>query len=101
MSNQDSFWQRIRRETEPIVTHVILVLVLEVSLIVIGLIALGLEPLFSHETFVLNWIKKVDIWGMLILLCLLTLYTVILVGIRLFRGVKEEYYSGKKGAEKK
>jgi hypothetical protein len=90
-SGQDrSFRQRVWQEAEPIIVHAIIVLLLEASLLLVGLLTLGLEYIFpTHESY-FSVIEKVDIWLALSLLCMFGLYTLIRVGIRLGKGVIEE-----------
>jgi hypothetical protein len=45
--NDQDFWRRIWKEAEPIIAHAVIILVLELSLLLIGLGTLALEPLVS------------------------------------------------------
>lgn len=84
------FRQRVWQEAEPIIVHAIIVLLLEVSLLLVGLLTLGLEHIFPNQGAYFSIIEKVDIWLALALLCMFGLYTLIRVGIRLGKGVIEE-----------
>jgi hypothetical protein len=84
------FRQRVWQEAEPIIVHAIIVLLLEVSLLLVGLLTLGLEHIFPNQRAYFSVIEKVDIWLALALLCMFGLYTLILVGIRLGKGLIEE-----------
>lgn len=88
--NDQGFWRKIWKEAEPIIAHAVIILVLELSLLLIGLGTLALEHLFPKQESYFSTLEKVDIWMSLALLCMFGLYTVVRVGIRLFRGVQEE-----------
>ena len=89
-NSEKSFGHRMWQETEPIVNHAIVVLLLDVSLLLLGLVTLALEYIFPKQEFYFSIIEKVDIWLALSLLCLFGLYTLIIVSVRLFRGVLKE-----------
>ncbi len=91
MADNHRFWNKIWYEAEPIIAHAIIVLLLEISLLLIGLLLLGLQRLFPNQEGDFLWIKKIDIWVALALLSIFGIYTIIRVGIRLFRGIVEEY----------
>ena len=103
MDDNSDFWKRVRREAEPIISHAIVVLLLELALLVIGILTLALENLFpKHETYFLI-IEKIDIYIALLLLCMFGIYTLLIVGFRLYNGLCKELYSHKqnrKGDEK-
>jgi hypothetical protein len=84
---RSSFW----REIEPIVNHASTVLVLELSLLLIGLIAWILGRIFPDQKEWIAYIEKIDIWVALALLCLFSAYTIIRVVIRLLRGIRDEW----------
>lgn len=92
-NNGQSFRRRIWREIEPIVNHAVAVLLLEISLLLLGLVTLALEHIFPKQEFYFSIIEKVDIWLALALLCLFGLYTLIIVSIRLFRAVRREAHT--------
>lgn len=85
-----SFPARFWHEAEPLVIHIGVVLLLEISLLLIGLSALGLEKLFPNHTESFNLIEQIDIWLALALLCLFGLFTLIRIIIRLVFGIAEE-----------
>jgi hypothetical protein len=90
MENNYSLWRKIWQEAEPIVIHAAIVLLLEFSLLLIGLVTLGLEYIFPKQEIYFSILEMVDIWLALILLCMFGLYTLICVGIRLAKGIREE-----------
>jgi hypothetical protein len=88
--NRHEFWQKVWQEAEPIVVHIVIVLLLEISLVLIGLVALALEHIFPKQESYFSIFEKVDIWLSLALLCLFGFYTLIRIAIRLTKGVLEE-----------
>jgi hypothetical protein len=88
--NKPKFRQKLWQEIEHILVHIVVVLLIEISLVLIGLLALALEHIFPKQEVYFSIIEKVDIWLSLALLCLFGLYTLIRIGIRLVRGVLEE-----------
>jgi len=64
---------------------------LEASLLLIGLLAWLLEHLFPKQEVYFSWIEKVDIWTALALLSMFGVYTLLRVGIRLVRGLLDEW----------
>lgn len=93
VQNNRDFWQGVWREAEPITTHAVVVLLLETSLLLIGLLAWLLERLFPKQEAYFSWIEKVDIWTVLALLAMFGVYTLLRVGIRLVRGLLNEWLS--------
>jgi hypothetical protein len=91
VKDNHNFWQEVWREAEPIVAHAIVVLLLETSLLLIGLLAWLLEHLFPKQEIYFSWIEKVDIWTALALLSMFGVYTLLRVGIRLVRGLLDEW----------
>ena len=91
VKDNHNFWQEVWREAEPIVAHAIVVLLLETSLLLIGLLAWLLEHLFPKQEVYFSWIEKVDIWTALALLSMFGVYTLLRVGIRLVRGLLDEW----------
>ena len=91
VQDNHNFWQEVWREAEPIVAHAIVVLLLETSLLLIGLLAWLLEHLFPQQEVYFSWIEKVDIWTALALLSMFGVYTLLRVGIRLVRGLLDEW----------
>lgn len=87
---EQGFWRKVWHEVQPIISHAVIILVLETSLLLIGLATLGLEHLFPKQEPYFSTLEKVDIWVALTLLCMFGVYTVILVGVRLFKGVRDE-----------
>lgn len=97
--NRRSFPERFWQEAEPLVIHIGVVLLLEISLLLIGLAALGLEKLFPNHGESFNLIEQIDIWLALALLCLFGLFTLIRIIIRLVFGIAEEVRRGSRGDE--
>ena len=91
VKDNHNFWQEVWREAEPIVAHAIVILLLETSLLLIGLLAWLLEHLFPKQEVYFSWIEKVDIWTALALLSMFGVYTLLRVGIRLIRGLLDEW----------
>jgi hypothetical protein len=91
VQDNHNFWQEVWQEAEPIVAHAIVVLLLETSLLLIGLLAWLLEHLFPKQEVYFSWIEKVDIWTALALLSMFGVYTLLRVGIRLVRGLLDEW----------
>ena len=96
---ETGFWRKIWKEAEPIIAHAVIIVVLEVSLLLIGLSTLALEHLFPKQEAYFSTLERVDIWVALALLCMFGLYTVARVGIRLFGGMREEIRSRPNGDE--
>ena len=94
IQNRPSFPERFWQEAEPLVIHIGVVLLLEISLLLIGLAALGLERLFPNHRESFNLIEQIDIWLALALLCLFGLFTLIRIVIRLVCGIAEEVRRG-------
>ena len=92
--SRTSFAERFWQEAEPLVIHIGVVLLLEISLLLIGLAALGLEKLFPNHRESFNLIEQIDIWLALALLCLFGLFTLIRIIIRLVFGIAEEVKRG-------
>ena len=92
MAENTALSSRIWREVEPIVNHAFTVLVLEISLLLIGLIGWILGWIFPDQKEYIAYIEKIDIWVALALLCLFGAYTITRVCIRLLRGIREEWY---------
>jgi hypothetical protein len=88
--DRHQFWQKLWQEAEPLVVHIVIVLLLEISLVLIGVLALALEHIFPKQEYYFSIFEKVDIWLSLGLLCLFGLYTLIRIAIRLTKGVLEE-----------
>lgn len=84
------FVSAVWRETGPIISHAAVVLLLEVSLLLIGLLTLGLERVFPKQEYYFSIIERIDIWISLALLCLFGAYTLIIVSIRLIKAVLRE-----------
>jgi hypothetical protein len=97
IQNKTSFPERFWQEAEPLVIHIGVVLLLEVSLLLIGLAALGLEKLFPNHTESFTLIEQIDIWLALALLCLFGLFTLIRIIIRLVFGIADEVRRGAGG----
>ena len=94
MENDQGFWRKVWQEAEPIIAHAVIIILLETSLLIIGLLTLGLEGLFPEQEEYFSLLKKVDIWVALALLCMFGFYTVIRAGIRLIKGIAEEARKG-------
>lgn len=56
------FWRKIWKEAEPIIAHAVIIVVLEISLLLIGLGTLALEHLFPKQESYFSTLEKVDIW---------------------------------------
>ena len=78
-------------EVEPVVRHVIAVVILEGAVLVIGLFTRLLEYLFPDHKQYIEVIAIVDIWLALALLSLFGVFTLLLVGLRLFRSLHTEW----------
>lgn len=90
IDKDQGFWRKIWKEAEPIIAHAVIIVVLEISLLLIGLGTLALEHLFPKQESYFSTLEKVDIWMSLALLCMFGLYTIVRVSIRLFGGVQDE-----------
>lgn len=86
---EHTFWL----EAAPILRHAGVVLILELSLLVFGVIAHGLVMLSPQHSSSYARIETVDILVAYIVLCMFGLYTIALVGIRLFSALRVEWYS--------
>jgi hypothetical protein len=58
VKDNHNFWQEVWREAEPIVAHAMVVLLLETSLLLIGLLAWLLEHLFPKQETYFTWMRK-------------------------------------------
>jgi hypothetical protein len=96
MPSENTFWQRLCTEAEPILTHGLVVLLLESVLLAVGALLWILAKLFPSEEFYFSIIAKVDIWTALVVLSMFCICTVLRLAIRLARGVKEEYQQTEK-----
>jgi hypothetical protein len=85
------FWARLRVESEPIIMHAAIVLLLDVSLLLIGLLTLALGRVFPQHSHYLDIIGLVDLWTVLVVLAMFAAYMIIRVGIRLLRGIRAEW----------
>jgi branched-subunit amino acid transport protein AzlD len=81
----------IREEAGPIVRHAIVVLIIEGSLVLIGLGTKLLEYLFPEQKQYLQLIEILDVWLALALLSLFGIYTLLQVGMRLGRSLRSEW----------
>jgi hypothetical protein len=84
---EQSQWKKLWGEVGPLVNHALAVLILQVSLLLIGLVTRLLELLFPQQEDSIHFIGKIDVWTSLIALSLFASYTVILVAIRLTQSI--------------
>lgn len=96
LKHHKDFWSKAWREVEPLMTHLVVVLALVVSLAVVGVTIIGLGKLIdrlmpNHLGGYILLIEQIDFW--LIIACLVEfgLYTLAIIGIRLFKEIKNEY----------
>ena len=90
-NSHSNFRIKVWSEIEPIAIHAVVVIVLELSLLIIGLITLGLEKVFPKQVYYFSIIEIIDIWLALVLLCLFGLYTFISISLRLYKGIAVQY----------
>lgn len=93
--HSSTYWKKVWREIEPISTHAIVVLALVFSLAIIGLVIILLGKLIdklitNHLNEYIIWIEKIDFWLIIACLVLFGLYTLAIIGIRLFKETKDE-----------
>ena len=81
---------RLGRELAPIATHVLIVLLIETSLVAIGLATKGFRYMLPERKDNIALIEKLDTVTALILLALFASYTIGLVAIRLWSALAEE-----------
>ena len=81
----------LRHETGPIVIHGITVLILEGFVLLIGVGLLVLKYFFPSHKAQLEFLEAADIWLALALVCLFGAYTLIVLVIRLTKGVLREW----------
>ncbi|HET6883664.1 MAG TPA: hypothetical protein VFI31_26155 [Pirellulales bacterium] len=86
-----TFFRRVFTNIEPIVEHAIAVVVLESSVLVVGLVALLLKRwLASQERFV-DILEQVDIVFAIVFLCIFGAHATIGVSIRSFQSLRDEW----------
>lgn len=86
-----SFFRRVFTNIEPIVEHAIAVVVLETSVLIVGLVALLLKRwLVDQERFVAI-LEQVDIVFAIIFLGLFGAHATFTVSIRSFKALKDEW----------
>jgi hypothetical protein len=83
-------------EVRPIASHVAVVLLLETSLLLIGLATRWLTIILPNQEEHLKSIMQIDAWTAMILLCEFATYTLLLVGIRLWRSLSREWAKNRK-----
>lgn len=88
---EEGFWAVTVRECRPILTHAAIVLVLEGCLVLMGLMARGLEHLFPERSELIEWFHTVDIWFAFALLVMFGVYTILQVAIGMFRGIQASW----------
>ncbi|MCG8407583.1 MAG: hypothetical protein MI923_20490 [Phycisphaerales bacterium] len=89
-SKNNGFLTRLLNEAEPIIFHAATVLMIELSLLVLGLMTSLLEKLFPAYKKYFEIMKLIDIWAAMFFLCMFALFTLFLVGLRLFKSLREE-----------
>ena|SRR5215471_9897618 len=82
-----TFFQRVASEIEPILMHGIVVVSLELLLLLISGILVFLKYLLPDRKQDLDYIESTDLWVALLLLCLFGSYTLLIVAIRLGKGI--------------
>jgi hypothetical protein len=90
LGSKASILDKLWSEAEPIAIHALTVIVLEASLLLVGLCTRFLEfvlPSQEEHLFLVEWIDTVCA---LALVCMFGLYTLVQVGIRLFRALSSE-----------
>ena len=88
--------QKLWSEAEPIINHALIVILLELSLLVIGLLTHYMKMLMPEQVEVFSEVEKLDSWTSLVLLSLFASYTILLVFARLMRSVLGEFRHGHK-----
>ncbi len=83
-------------ELQPIVNHVISVLVIELGLLAIGLVTHWLQAILPAQAKLFNLVETVDAWTALIVLCLFAFYTILQVALRLIRSLLDEWHRAPK-----
>jgi uncharacterized protein involved in cysteine biosynthesis len=89
---QHDFKRRLLSELQPIVLHAAVVIVLELSLLIIGVLTWLLEKLFPKQEAYFDWLERVDLALVFILLILFGTYTMARVTLILWREVLKEWY---------
>lgn len=85
----DRFWQHVWQEVEPITIHAVVVFVLQLAVLLNGLMTLLLETMFPKHDADFLWLERIEIWISLVLWSMFGVYTLVIVGIRLFQAVRE------------
>ena len=83
----DKFW----REAEPIAVHAFIVVLLETTLLLIGLLTRLLTLALPKQENHLALIEMIDCWIALALISMFGAYTLVQVGIRLARALENEW----------
>jgi hypothetical protein len=91
VENNNDFWTKIRQESEPIITHVFVVVLLSFTIVIMGGLVRLLEYLFPKQEFYFSFFEKADIWFATALLIMFGFYTLLQVGTRLIKGLREEW----------
>lgn len=80
----------LKHEFGPIAMHALVFLLVECSLLVVGLATKGLEYALPKQSVYLSWVEKLDALTAFVLLALFASYTVALVAIRLCMSLAKE-----------
>jgi uncharacterized protein involved in cysteine biosynthesis len=86
--------EQLSRELGPIAMHMLVVLLIESSLLVIGLATKWLEHVLPEQSDHLIWVERLDALTAFILLALFASYTITLVAIRLWVSLAKEVRGG-------
>lgn len=90
-NHEQNLRSHIRHEVEPIIVHGIAVLILEAFLILVGVGLLTLKRLFPDHASRFDFVEGVDISLVIALVCMFGVYTLVIIGIRLAKGIAREW----------
>jgi hypothetical protein len=82
------FVKQLKEEVGPLVIHIAAVLTLEAGVLLVGVALVVLQNLFPEQQARFAFIEQVDMWSALVLLCLFAVYTVVLLSIRFYKGLR-------------
>ncbi len=85
------FRAQLRHDTMPIAVHGVTILILEGFILLVGVGLLVLKKLFPDHMAQLAFLESADIWLAVLFVCMFGSYTLVIVLIRLLRGVRREW----------
>jgi len=85
----------MRKELGPIAVHIVVVLTIEASLLIIGLLTRELDSLLPRQHSYWELVERLDAWTALSLLSLFGAYTILIIAVRLSKTLASEVENSK------